>query len=98
MLDNPPTPQEKADAEHLKLISIFHYVVSGLAAFFACFPIIHLVVGLFMIFAPQKFGPGNNQPPAEPGWLVDGAWATFFRVFGVRRGTGKLNLVNCKTK
>ena len=30
------------DLQHLKLLSIFHYVVGGLAALFACFPIIHL--------------------------------------------------------
>jgi len=34
------------DEEHLKLLSIFHYVVGGIAAFFAFFPIIHLVIGI----------------------------------------------------
>lgn len=72
MLQNPPTPQENTDAEHLRLLAIFHYIVSGLAAFFACIPVIHLVIGLFMIFAPQRFGPGNNQPPAFIGWFFVG--------------------------
>jgi hypothetical protein len=40
------------DLEHLRLLSIFHYVVAGLAALFACFPLIYLVLGLVMIFAP----------------------------------------------
>jgi hypothetical protein len=64
-----PNPQQNADSEHLKLLSIFHYVVSGVAALFACFPIIHLVFGLFFILAPEKFGHGNQQLPALIGWF-----------------------------
>ena len=51
------------------LLSIFHYVVGGIAALFACIPIIHLVLGLFFILAPEKFGHGSNQPPAFIGWF-----------------------------
>jgi len=65
----PPNPQQILDNEHLKLLSIFHYVVSGIAGLFACIPIIHLVIGLFLILAPQKFGQGSNQPPAFIGWF-----------------------------
>ncbi len=64
-----PNPQQILDNEHLKLLSIFHYVVSGMAAFFACIPIIHLVLGLFLILAPEKFGHGGNHPPAFLGWF-----------------------------
>ena len=38
------------DLQHLKILSIFHYVVAGVAGLFACFPIIHLSVGLSMVF------------------------------------------------
>jgi hypothetical protein len=31
------------DAEHLRLLSIFHYVVAGLQVLMASFPIIHLI-------------------------------------------------------
>jgi hypothetical protein len=34
------------DAEYLKLLSIFHYVVGGLAMMFACIPFLHLFVGV----------------------------------------------------
>jgi hypothetical protein len=34
------------DQEHLKLIAIFHYVVAGMAALFACFPLVHFGIGL----------------------------------------------------
>jgi hypothetical protein len=36
------------DIEHLRLLSIFHYVVGGLAALFACFALFHFFVGLAM--------------------------------------------------
>jgi hypothetical protein len=64
-----PNPRQNADNEHLKLLSIFHYVVSGMVALFACIPIIHLVLGLFFILAPEKFGHGSQQPPAWIGWF-----------------------------
>jgi len=37
------------DEQYLKLLSIFHYVVGGLAALFACMPIIHLSIGIAML-------------------------------------------------
>ena len=64
-----PNQQQNPDNEHLKLLCIFHYVVSGMGALFACFPIIHLVLGLFFILAPEKFGHGSQQPPAWIGWF-----------------------------
>ena len=57
------------DEEHLKLLSIFHYVVAGLAGLFACFPIIHLAIGLAFILAPHKFEGKGEAPPVWFGWL-----------------------------
>ena len=37
------------DSEHLKLLSIFHFVVAGMAALFACIPFIHFFIGLAMV-------------------------------------------------
>jgi len=37
------------DEEHLKLLSIFHYVVGGIAGFFACFPLIHSSIGIAIL-------------------------------------------------
>ncbi len=56
------------DEEHLKLLSIFHYVVGGMGGFIALFPIIHLVVGLFLVLAPDKFAGKGTPPPAFIGW------------------------------
>jgi hypothetical protein len=36
------------DTEHLRLLSIFHFVLAGITALFACFPVIHLVFGFLM--------------------------------------------------
>src|SRR6266446_118091 len=69
MIEPPPNQQQRTDNEHLRLLTIFHYVVSGMTAFFACFPIFHLVIGLFMILAPEKMGAGNQHPPVFIGWF-----------------------------
>jgi hypothetical protein len=45
------------DEEHLKLLSIFHYIVGGLAGFFACFPIIHFCIGVLMLADASRGGP-----------------------------------------
>ena len=50
------------DEEHLKLLAIFHYVVAGMVALLACFPIIHLIAGIFILSAPEKMA-GNQLPP-----------------------------------
>ncbi len=53
------------DEEHLRLLSVFHYVCAGLAAFFACIPIIHLIVGSVLLLHPEGFNSQNNQAHPE---------------------------------
>ena len=65
-----PSQQQILDDEHLRLLSIFYYVKSGISALFACIPIIHVVLGLVFIIAPHVFGHGNDQPPAFVGLLL----------------------------
>jgi len=58
------------DEEHLRLLSIFHYIVGGLAGLFALFPVIHLIIGLVFILAPEAFESNNGEaPPAFFGWF-----------------------------
>jgi len=57
------------DEEHLKLLSIFHYVLAGCAALFALFPVIYLVFGLVMLLAPASFAGKGPPPPAFMGWI-----------------------------
>ena len=56
------------DEEHLRLLSIFHDVVGGLAALFACFPIIHLIIGLAMLSGALENNSGE-APPAVVGLI-----------------------------
>jgi len=45
------------DLEQIKILSIFHFIVAGLAGLFACFPIFHLAIGISMLvggFLPNE--------------------------------------------
>jgi ATP-dependent Clp protease ATP-binding subunit ClpA len=46
------------DEQYLKLLSVFHYVVGGLAAFFTCIPIILLSIGIAMLVGAIDGVPG----------------------------------------
>jgi hypothetical protein len=69
------------DEDHLRLLSIFHYVVGGLSALFALFPIFHMLMGVFLILAPEKFGNKGDPPPAFIGWILV-AFAACFMLAG----------------
>ncbi len=54
------------DEEHLKLLSIFHFVVVGLLALFACALFLHLTMGVLILvgaFEPNPFGPPPRTVP-----------------------------------
>ena len=65
--ESPPVNQEVVDAEHLKVLSIAHYVYGGLQALLSCILIFHFGLGLFMAIAPRAFGEGHGQAP--PVWV-----------------------------
>lgn len=50
----------------MDLLAIFHYVVGGLTALFACIPLIHVTIGIFLLTGDMS---GPNPPPAAVGWL-----------------------------
>jgi hypothetical protein len=61
-----------SDNEHLRLLSIFHYVVGGLCALFACFPFIHLALGIAIVNGAFPDRPGQHGQEGMPvfiGWL-----------------------------
>jgi len=57
------------DENYLNLLSIFHYVVGGIAALFALFPVIHVILGLAFVFAADEFEGSGPPPPAFIGWI-----------------------------
>jgi hypothetical protein len=57
------------DTQHLNLLSIFYYVVAGFAAFFACIPFIHLVVGIVMLAGGFPAEEGGEKIPEFVGWI-----------------------------
>ena len=68
------------DERSLDLLGLFHYIVGGLTALFACIPLIHVTIGLLMVSG--KF-EGPQFPGRLFGWLfvvvggifVLGGWA-----------------------
>jgi len=65
------------DKQHLQLLSIFHYVVGGITALFACFPFIHLAVGIAAVSGAFPEQPGQDGFPAIFGWIFIGVASVF---------------------
>lgn len=59
-----PPLQPNRDEEHLKLLSIFHYVLGGVMGFFACFPFIHVAIGVLLLTGTMPSDGNGSQPPA----------------------------------
>jgi hypothetical protein len=57
------------DQDHLRLLTIAHYAYAGILALFACFPIIHLTIGLALLTHPGAIGAGKTPAPAFVGLL-----------------------------
>lgn len=54
------------DREHLRLLSVFHYVVAALTTVFSLFPVVHLVLGILMIRGRLDDG---DPAAATVGWF-----------------------------
>lgn len=67
--------------EHLRLLSVFHYVVAAFAALFSLFPVIHLVIGIAMLTG--GFAKGTEDPELKwvGGFFV--AFASAWIVMGL---------------
>jgi hypothetical protein len=62
------------DAEHLRLLSIFHYVIAGVAAFCSFVPLIYTAVGVVFVALSHHppTNPSQQPPPAALGWAFVG--------------------------
>ncbi len=83
-MTSPPITDDTA--RQLDLLAIFHYVLAGITALFALFPILHLAMGVWMVsggFPEQAPKPG--EPPMSPemfGWFFVGI-ASVLIAFGM---------------
>jgi hypothetical protein len=59
------------DLEHLRLLSIFHYVVAAVAGLLSCIP-------LFQIFMGLSMAAGWGSPRPDPAAFVVGWFFVFF--------------------
>jgi hypothetical protein len=66
------------DEEHLRLLSIFHYIAGGFLAFFGCFAIIYIVLGALIASGNL---PGNGPPPPSAFGLLFVAVGIFGMLF-----------------
>ncbi len=73
----PPAPVapvlSQQDADHLRLLSIFHYVVAGLAAVFALIFVFHIVMGIAVLNGALPMSsnghPSSPQEQQLAGWV-----------------------------
>lgn len=70
LLPPPVAIATREDLSQLRLLAVFHYVVAGLTALFALFPVIHLTLGIVLV--------SGALPHDDPGARL-GGW--FFIVF-----------------
>jgi hypothetical protein len=56
------------DEEHLRLLSIFHYVVAGLSALFSLIPVMHILMGVGMLTGGFD-GPATTREARIFGWF-----------------------------
>jgi len=72
--------QSIIDEEHLKLLSLGYMISAGVAAFFSCFGLLYLFIGIVMSVAFSHLPPGKagEQPPAFVGWIFAGIGLVVF--------------------
>ena len=93
MAELPPLmrDQRKADADHLRLLAIFHFIVAGLAIvglgfLFAHYAVMHAVIANPGMWKNQKGG----GPPPEQFFALFKWFYLFFGAFLVAGGLGNL--------
>jgi len=77
MAQQPAPPQP--NLEHLRLLSIFYYVMGAITGLVSLFPLIHVSMGIAIVaggFGPPAGSSGGAPPPAFMGWFFIGIGAT----------------------
>ena len=94
MSELPPIPrdQRKIDADHLKLLSIFHFVGAGLALLGILFLLAHFMM-FNAFFADPKIWQAQKQAPLPAEFFAIFKW--FYLIFGVWfLASGVLNMIS----
>jgi hypothetical protein len=68
MTGEPRVSHLNQDAEQLKLLSIFHYVVGGLAGLVSLLPSLHLFIGIMMVTG--RFEQNGRDEARLFGWFL----------------------------
>jgi hypothetical protein len=69
------------EEKHLDYLKIGHYVVGGIGMLFACFPLIHLFIGLAIVFGGFDMQDDSGNPPPDAlGWLFVVIGGLFFLI------------------
>ena len=70
------------DAERLRLLAIFHYIVAGLAVLFSLFPLLYTTIGAIFISVARHGTPKPPEelPPEFLGWIFVGVGSFLFLV------------------
>ena len=55
--------------KHLDLLALFHYIMGGITAFFACIPFIHVLIGLAIVSGKFFEEADGSGPPSFFGWF-----------------------------
>jgi len=97
MTEPPPLPpllrdQRKVDADHLNLLSIFHFVAAGLGLLGLLFLLGHYAI-LHTVFSNPNLWKNQNQPVPPPELFAMLKW--FYLIFAIWFvGSGILNLLS----
>jgi len=86
-----PTYQHLQDAEHLKLLAIFYYIVGGLSFLGSLFGGIYIVMGAAFsrVFATTPATSHGSPPPPEMGWVIVG-FGILISLFCIAMGVGSI--------
>jgi hypothetical protein len=94
MSELPPLPrdQRKIDANHLNLLSIFHFVGAGLALLGLLFLLVHYTI-MHAVFTNPQFWQNQKQGPPPPEIFAAFKW--FYLFFGAWfLASGVLNVIS----
>ncbi|NTU41816.1 MAG: hypothetical protein HGA78_01935 [Nitrospirales bacterium] len=78
------------DSQHLKVLSVLHYVVGCLGIVASCLPLLHIAMGVTMLRSPALFARDSGPPPPPfLGWILISI-GLFFILFGMAMSIGIL--------